>query len=110
MQDCVMVKAGRIITKKKLKSPNKVADSRLFEYPVQGAKSKRQIVVVICNNADVLVDSIIYENRSRFYRYKELWVCTGAEKKTSDILIQVLVNNLGDHLSSLIILKTHALS
>ena len=64
----------------------------------------------ISNYTDVVVYCLTYENRCRFYGCKELWVRFGAGEKTKDIPIHALTNKLGDHLSSLIILKTHMLT
>ena len=110
MQDCVMFKTGRIITKDKLKPSIEEADSRHMQHLIEAAKYESQRVVVISNDTDVVVYCLTYENRCRFYGCKEVWVRFGAGEKTSDIPIHVLANKLGDHLSSLIILKTHVLT
>ena len=64
----------------------------------------------ISNYTDVVVYCLTYENRCRFSGCKEVWVRFGAGEKTRDIPIHVLANKLGDHLSSLIILKTNVLT
>ena len=110
MQDYVMFKAGRIITKEKLKSSIEEADSCLIQHLIEAARCESQRVVVISNNTDVVVYYLTYENRCWFYRFREAWVRFGAGEKNKDIPIQVLANKLGDHLSSLIILKTHVLT
>ena len=73
MQHCVMLKAGRIITKKKMKSATEEADSRIIQHLIEAAKCESQRVVVISNVRDAVVYYLIYENRCRFYRYKEVW-------------------------------------
>ena len=47
------------------------------------------------------------ENKCPVNECKEIWVRFGAGEKNMGIPIHVLANKLGDHLSSLIILKTH---
>ena len=108
MQDCVMFKAGRIITKEKLKSSIEEADSRLIQHLIEAAKWESQRVVVISNNTRVVVYCLAYESRCRFYGCKEVWVRFGTGEKTRDIPIHILANKLGNHLSSSIILKTHS--
>ena len=97
MQDCVMFKARKIITKEKLKSSIEEADSRLIQHSIKAAKCESQRVVVISNDTDVAVYCLTYENRCRFYGCKEVWVRFGAGGKTRDISIPVLANKLGDH-------------
>lgn len=43
----------------------------------------------------------------KIHGWKEVWVRFGAGEKTRNIPIHVLANKLGDHLSSLFILKIH---
>ena len=106
IQDCVMFKAGRMVTKEKLKSSIEEADSRLIQDLIEAAKCEIQGVVVISNDTDAVVYCLTYENRCRFYRCKEIWVRFGVGEETRDIPIHVLANKLGDHLSPSIILKT----
>ena len=42
MLDCVMFKAGRFITKEKLKSSIEESDSRLIQYLIEAAKFESQ--------------------------------------------------------------------
>ena len=105
-----MFKNDRSITKGKLKSSTEEADSRPFQHLIEATKSKNQEVVVTSNDTDVAVYCWTYKNRYRFYECKEVWVCSGAGEKARDIHIHVLTKKLGDHLSSLIILKTYVLT
>ena len=97
MQDCVMFKARKIITKEKLKSSIEETDSCLIQHLIEAAKCESQRVVVISNDTDVAVYCLTYENSCRFYGCKEVWVRFGAGEKTRDISIHVLANKLGDH-------------
>ena len=74
MQFCVMLKAGRIISKKKMKSAIEEADSCIIQHLIEATKCETQRVVVISNVRDAVVYYLIYENRCRFNGYKEVWV------------------------------------
>ena len=107
MQDCVRFKAGRITNKENLKSSIEEADSRFTQRLIEAAKCESQRVVVISNDTDVIVYCLTCENKCRVNGCKEIWVRFGAGEKNMGIPIHVLANQLEDHLSSLIILKTH---
>ena len=60
MQDCVMFKAGRNITKEKPKSSIEETDSRLIQHLIE-AKRESQRVVVISNDTDVVAYCLTYK-------------------------------------------------
>ena len=102
-----MLKAGIITPVENLKSSVEEADTRLIPRLIEAAKYRSKKVIVMSNDTDVVVYCLTYEQRCRFYGCKELWIRFGAGKKTRNIPIHILVDKLGDHLSSSIILKTH---
>lgn len=110
MAGCVMLKAGRIITKENLKSSIEEAHSCLIQHLIEVGKCENQRVAVISNDTDVVLYCLTYENRCWFYGYKEVLVRFGPRGKPRDIPIHVLAYKLGDHLLYPIILKTHVLT
>ena len=110
MQDCVMFKAVRIITKEKLKSSVEEGYFRLIWHVIEAAKCESQRVVIISNNPDAVAYCLAYENRFQFYGHKEVCFHFRTGEKTMNNPIHGMENKLGDHLSSLIILKTHVLT
>ena len=109
IQDCVMLKDGAITVMDNLKSSTEEADTRLIQHLIEAVKCKSEKVIVMSNDTDV-VYCLTYENRCQFYGCKELWVRFGAGEKTRNIPIHVLADKMGNHLSSSILLKTHALT
>ena len=94
MAGCVMLKAGRIITKENLKSSIEEAHSCLIQHLIEVGKCENQRVAVISNDTDVVLYCLTYENRCWFYGYKEVLVRFGPRGKPRDIPIHVLANKL----------------
>ena len=67
-------------------------------------------MVIISNNTDAVAYCLAYENSFQFYGHKEVWFHFRTGEKTMNNPIHSMRNKLGDHLSSLIILKTHVLT